>query len=302
MKTYVFDIDGTICSNTFGEYKLAKPYEERITFINRLFKEGNTIKYFTARGSATGIDWYELTKKQLLEWGALHHELILNKPEGDIYVDDKAVNSEKWLFPPENPEKISSNSSKDLFIKDTIYNQIKTLELILENKKISYQLHEVAFKVKNSIENNGKIIFAGNGGSFSDSQHLAAEFVSRFISDRKPLPAVALGTNSSNLTAIGNDYGFENIFSRELTAIGKKEDFLIALSTSGNSQNIINLVDQAKSMNIPFYILSGKTGGILSRHGDLVIKIPSQDTAIIQQIHILIGHIICKNAELPYLI
>ena len=97
MKTYVFDIDGTICTNTNGNYEEAKPYKERIKFVNKLFDEGNKIKYFTARGSSTGINWYEITKKQLNSWHAKFHELIMQKPEGDIYIDDKAFNCNKWI-------------------------------------------------------------------------------------------------------------------------------------------------------------------------------------------------------------
>ena len=159
----------------------------------------------------------------------------------------------------------------------------------------------ISIKIKNSIENKGKLILAGNGGSFSDSQHITAEFVCKFSTDRNPLPAITLGTNSSNLTAIGNDYGFEYIFSRELNAIGKIEDLLIAFSTSGNSKNIINVIKEAESLEIPFFIFTGMTGGDLSKYDDYLIKVPSENTGIIQQIHILIGHIICKNIEIPYL-
>ena len=301
MKTYIFDIDGTICKNTYGNYKEAQPFEERILFINDLYKKGNIIKYFTARGSTTGIDWYELTKKQLIEWEALHHELILGKPDGDIYIDDKAFNSEKWIFPKKTTNLSSDLTSENSFLRISISDHIKTLEQILQNEIISNQIIDISSKVKKSIENNGKIIFAGNGGSFADAQHLSAEFVSKLNSDRLPLPSVTLGTNSSNLTAIGNDYGFQIIFSRELEAIGQQQDFIIALSTSGNSENIINLIKRAEVLNIPFFILSGKTGGKLSKYKNSILKVPSSNTAIIQQVHILLGHIICRNAELPYL-
>ena len=300
MKTFVFDIDGTICNNTYGKYELAKPYMERINFINELFNKGNKIKYFTARGSTTGLDWHELTSNQLKEWGALYHDLILKKPEGDIYIDDKAENSEKWLFPKKNELDVSLLNDYKYF-KQSISNQIDILNQILEDEIIFRQINNICLKIKNSLNNNGKIIFAGNGGSFSDSQHLAAEFVCKFHKDRKPLPAITLGTNSSNLTSIGNDYGFEYVFSRELEAIGKKEDLLIAFSTSGNSINIINLIKKSEALKIPFYIFSGKSGGKLSKYNENVIKIPSNETAIIQQVHILIGHIICKKVEIPYL-
>ena len=301
MKTFVFDIDGTICNNTYGEYELAKPYMDRINFINQLFKEGNIIKYFTARGSTTGLDWYELTEKQLNDWGALYHDLILKKPEGDIYIDDKAENSEKWIFPVNNKSDNSDTFNDEKNFRISISNQIEILSKLLNDKIIFQQLNDICLKIKDCLRNNGKIIFAGNGGSFSDSQHLTAEFVCKFNKDRKPLPSITLGTNSSNLTAIGNDYGFEYIFSRELESVGRKEDLLIALTTSGNSQNIINLIKKSESLEIPFFIFSGESGGKLAKYKDLVLKVPSTKTDIIQQIHILLGHIICKNIEIPYL-
>ena len=301
MKTFVFDIDGTICNNTYGKYELAEPYLDRINFINDLFKKGNTIKYFTARGSTTGIDWYDLTKKQLNKWGALHHLLILNKPEGDIYIDDKGQNSEDWLFPSiEVGKGMNEKQDYDSF-KTSIHNHINILNKVLLDEKICNQINEICNKAINCLNNKGKIIFAGNGGIFSDSQHLATEFVCKFNKDRQPLPAVVLGTNSSNLTAIGNDYGFHHIFSRELEAIGRQGDLLLALTTSGRSQNIINLIKKAESLKIPFFVLSGESGGKLAEYNDLVVKVPSNQTDIIQQIHILLGHLICKNVEVPYL-
>ena len=301
MKTFVFDIDGTICTNTFGKYELAQPFKERISYINELYEDGNVIKYFTARGSTTGIDWYELTKSQLEQWGALHHKLILNKPEGDIYIDDKGFNSEYWKFPSANNHPISRKHDHSLLIKEPISNQIKVLNDILIDKRFVNGLQKISNKIKNTFNKGGKIIFAGNGGSFSDAQHITAEFVCKFATDRNPLPAITLGTNSSNLTAIGNDYGFEYIFSRELKAIGKKDDLVITFTTSGKSKNIISLIEKADSLGIPFFILTGKTGGDLSKYEDYLIKVPSEDTGTIQQIHILIGHIICKNAEIPFL-
>ena len=301
MKTYVFDIDGTICTNTFGKYELAQPFKERILFINKLYKDGNTIKYFTARGSTTGIDWYELTKSQLDKWGALHHKLILNKPEGDLYIDDKGFNSEFWKFPKTKNLPIFEKSENNLFLKEPISNHIKVLNDILIDNIFANQIEKICDKIKKTFKEGGKIIFAGNGGSFSDAQHITAEFVCKFATDRNPLPAITLGTNCSNLTAIGNDYGFEYIFSRELKAIGKKEDLIITFTTSGKSQNIIKLIEESDSLGIPFFIFTGKTGGELSKYDSYLIKVPSEDTGTIQQIHILIGHIICKNAEIPFL-
>ena len=299
MKTYVFDIDGTICTNTNGEYKLAEPLLDRIIFINKLYEEGNIIKFFTARGSTTGINWRKFTETQLKNWGAKYHELLLNKPEGDLYIDDKGFNCNAWIFPTNN--NFNESKSEISKLKNHFFNHIDIANKTFSDPKIFSQLNNLIQKIKNTLNKKGKILLAGNGGSFADSQHIAAEFVARFNKDRVALPALALGTNSSNLTAIGNDYGFENIFSRELSAIGKKQDFLIALSTSGNSKNIKRLIEESENMGIDFYILTGRDGGELSKYGDSVIKVPSTNTAIIQQMHILLGHLICQNSESQYL-
>lgn len=301
MKTFVFDIDGTICTDTKGEYELAQPFKERIDFINNLYRQGNIIKYFTARGSTTNIDWRDLTSQQLKNWGALYHELILGKPFGDIYIDDKAYNCNDWIFPK---KKYSEQIEIDLFEKEYfnhLQNHNDLIKKLFLDKIIFNQIYKLCKAIKDTFKNKGKIILAGNGGSFADCQHIAAEFICKFSNDRNPLPAIVLGTNSSNLTAIGNDYNFNDIFSREFTAIGNKNDILIAISTSGNSQNIINLIEKSAAFGIPFYILSGKTGGKLSTYEDLVIKIPSEITSNIQEAHILLGHIICMYSELEFL-
>ena len=297
MKTYIFDIDGTICENTNGKYELASPYASRINFINKLYDEGNVIKFFTARGSTTGIDWFEFTHSQLKKWGAKYHELILGKPHGDIFIDDKAYNCNDWIFPPEKQFITLNPEEPDIFYKEPIFDHLDTINKVLSDKFITQQIKLISQSIKKTFNQKGKLILAGNGGSFADAQHLTAEFVCRFKNDRRPLPAIALGTNSSNLTAIGNDYGFEDIFSREFIAIANQHDTLIALSTSGNSLNIIKLVDEAQSKEIPFFVLTGQDGGELAKYKNKLIKIPSKDTAIIQQAHILIGHVICLNSE-----
>ena len=198
--------------------------------------------------------------------GAKYHELVLNKPEGDLYIDDKGFNCNAWLFPTNNNSDESKSEISKL--KNHFFNHIDIANKTFSDPKIFFQLNNIIQKIKNTLNKKGKILLAGNGGSFADSQHIAAEFVARFNKDRVALPALALGTNSSNLTAIGNDYGFENIFSRELSAIGKKQDFLIALSTSGNSKNIKRLIEESENMGIDFYILTGRDGGELSKYGD----------------------------------
>lgn len=149
-----------------------------------------------------------------------------------------------------------------------------------------------------SLQKGGKLMLCGNGGSAADSQHLAAEFTGRFSKDRPPIAAVALSTDTSALTCIGNDYSFNDIFSRQLQALGKAGDCLIAISTSGNSGNVLAAVAAAKSLGISTIGLLGRDGGKLKAQCDISIVVPSQVTARIQEAHILIGHSLCGAVEL----
>ena len=182
------------------------------------------------------------------------------------------------------------------FLKDEIMDSIRVKTLLCESEFILDKITEIAVACVASLKDGGKIIFCGNGGSFADAQHLSAEFTSRFLFDRPALASIALGTNNSGLTAMGNDYGYENIFSRELEALGKPEDILIGITTSGNSLNIIKGVDAANKIGITTFILTGQSGGKLKGLADCV-HIPSNDTARIQECHILVGHIICGFVE-----
>ena len=158
------------------------------------------------------------------------------------------------------------------------------------------QINTLALNCIYTLQSGGKIIFAGNGGSFADAQHLSAEFTSRFIIERAPLASLALGTNNSSLTAIGNDYGHAYVFSRELRSIANTSDIFIPISTSGNSQNILLAVDTANELNISTTALTGQTGGKLQGRCECLC-VPSSSTANIQECHILIGHIICGIIE-----
>ena len=149
-----------------------------------------------------------------------------------------------------------------------------------------------------SLQKGGKLMLCGNGGSAADSQHLAAEFTGRFIKDRPPIAAVALSTDTSALTCIGNDYSFNDIFSRQVQALGKAGDCLIAISTSGNSGNVLAAVAAAQSLGISTIGLLGRDGGKLKAQCDVAIVVPSQVTARIQEAHILIGHSLCGAVEL----
>jgi len=143
----------------------------------------------------------------------------------------------------------------------------------------------------------GKLLIAGNGGSAADAQHIAAELTGRFVRERKPLPAIALHANTSALTAIGNDYGYEQVFARELSAFAGPSDVLLAISTSGNSRNILRAIEAARSKKVAVIGLTGESGGQMRTTCDLCLCVPSKSTARIQEMHITIGHAICELVE-----
>jgi len=181
-------------------------------------------------------------------------------------------------------------------ILEEIKESIKVKEDLLNDLNIQTQIKNLANLCLESIKNGGKIIFAGNGGSFADSQHLTAEFVSRLRFDRSPLSSLALGTNSSNMSAIGNDYGYDNVFKRELIALGTDKDVFIPISTSGNSPNILLAIKEANEMNIKTIALTGENGGKVKLISECIC-VPSKRTERIQEVHILIGHIVCGLVE-----
>lgn len=185
-------------------------------------------------------------------------------------------------------------------IRSEIEASIDAKKRILESDTIVASIYKLGNECANCLARGGKIIIAGNGGSFADSQHLAAEFISKLKIDRGPLPAVALGTNNSSLSAIGNDYGFDYIFSRELEVIGSKGDVFIPITTSGNSPNILKAVQTANRVGIKTIGLTGSSGGKLAEIADCLV-VPSDSVARIQECHILIGHIICGIAEQGFL-
>lgn len=149
-----------------------------------------------------------------------------------------------------------------------------------------------------AIKNGNKILFFGNGGSAADAQHLATELAVRYKNDRAPIAGLALTTDTSALTACGNDFGFDYIFSRQIQALGKPGDIAIAISTSGNSANVIKAIEQCKTQNITSIGFTGKTGGKMSNECDYILKIPSTTTARIQEMHITFGQMLCGALEL----
>lgn len=182
-------------------------------------------------------------------------------------------------------------------IKKRIEESISVKTLLLNNQSLMLQIENLAVAIQSAlVNNNGKVIFAGNGGSFADSMHLTTELVSRFQEERQALPAIALGTNNSSLTAISNDYTFNDVFAREIMALGKPEDVFVGISTSGNSENVIRAVRTANDMGLKVYCLTGQTGGLLKEQAECIC-VPSMITARIQEAHILIGHIVCELVE-----
>jgi D-sedoheptulose 7-phosphate isomerase len=156
---------------------------------------------------------------------------------------------------------------------------------------------EAASLIAECLRAGGKLLLFGNGGSAADAQHLAAEFVGRFVLERQALPAIALTTDSSILSAVGNDYGFDQIFARQIEALGSPNDVAIGISTSGNSPNVIEAVNKAKKQNLKTIGLAGKDGGMLAKSVDIPITVAAENTARIQECHIAIGHILCELVE-----
>lgn len=171
------------------------------------------------------------------------------------------------------------------------------IDAVLADSALLAAVEQVAELCEKALKGGHKIMFCGNGGSAADSQHLSAELVSRLNFDRPGLAAVALTVDTSALTAIGNDYGFENAFSRQVEALGRAGDVLIALSTSGNSANVLKAAAAAKARGITVIGKTGKTGGKMAGVCDLLLKIPSAETPKIQECHIMLGHIYCGLIE-----
>ncbi len=180
-------------------------------------------------------------------------------------------------------------------IQKALRDSIKVKESFIE-ENIS-NLIFFAEKIALALTNDRKLLLCGNGGSAADAQHIAAEFINRYVLERPPLPAIALTTDTSILTSIGNDYSFDDIFSKQLKALGMEGDILLALSTSGNSVNVISAVNAARSLGIYTAGLTGGDGGQLASLVDMALLVKSNSTPRIQETHILVGHIICQLVD-----
>jgi D-sedoheptulose 7-phosphate isomerase len=184
-------------------------------------------------------------------------------------------------------------------IRDQIAASIAVKQAILANEKLIDQIEKLAADCVQCLNAGGKVIFAGNGGSFADAQHLSAEFISRFMFDRAPLASLVLGANNSAISAIGNDYGYEQVFARELQGVARPGDVFIPITTSGNSRNILVAVEQAKTQGMTTVAFTGQGGGKLAPLCDCLC-VPSSETARVQECHIMIGHIVCGLVEQRY--
>jgi len=182
-------------------------------------------------------------------------------------------------------------------ISKRIKSSIAVKKSLLADKKLLRTIGEVAGVIIEAFNNDKKLLLCGNGGSAADAQHLAAELAGRFYLDRKPLFAEALHVNTSFLTAVANDYSFEEVYSRLVEGKGRRGDILMGLSTSGNSKNVIKALNMAKRKGVLTIGLTGKSGGKMKELCDHIIKVPSSDTPRIQECHIMIGHIICEIVE-----
>ncbi|MBI5453530.1 MAG: D-sedoheptulose 7-phosphate isomerase [Deltaproteobacteria bacterium] len=184
-------------------------------------------------------------------------------------------------------EKIVEKSFRD---------SVKAKERFFTKKNMALVV-EASEAIVSSFKSGGKLMLIGNGGSAADSQHIAAEFVNRFEIERPPLPALALTTDTSDLTSIGNDYSFDQVFSKQIRALGKEDDVLLAISTSGNSANVLKGIEAAKALKIKTIGLTGKDGGKIADKVDILLNVDSKTTARIQETHITICHIICELVD-----
>ena len=179
----------------------------------------------------------------------------------------------------------------------SIEHSIAVKQALLQNSDFLAMLNTVGMSMVDALQEGHKFFFMGNGGSAADAQHLAAEFVGRYLREREPLPAIALSVNTSSLTAIANDYSYEVVFARQLQALGAEGDVVIGLSTSGNSRNILCAMEAAKAKHMITVGLSGESGGQLRERVDYCFCAPSRETPRIQEAHIMIGHLLCEIVE-----
>ena len=180
-------------------------------------------------------------------------------------------------------------------IKNEFLSHLEVINLTIET--MQEKLEQASLLVVETLKNGNKILLCGNGGSAADAQHIAAELVGRYKSDRRGLPAIALTTDTSILTSVGNDYGYDRIFDRQVEALANKGDLIIGISTSGNSKNIVNVLKLGRELDCKILGFSGYKGGVMNELCDINLIVPSNNTPRIQEMHILFGHIICQIVD-----
>jgi len=183
------------------------------------------------------------------------------------------------------------------FVVDYLAQSIEALRLYTTDAGQLALLGQMADSVTQAVRNGGKLLIAGNGGSAGDAQHIAAEFTGRMLYDRAPLAAVALHADTSALTAIGNDYGFVHVFERQVQALARPGDVVLGLSTSGRSDNVLRALAAGRAMGLATMGFTGASGGMMAAHADLLLRAPSELTPVIQQIHMVAGHLLCALVE-----
>ncbi len=183
------------------------------------------------------------------------------------------------------------------FVVDYLAQSIEALRLYTTDAGQLALLGQMADGVTQAVRNGGKLLIAGNGGSAGDAQHIAAEFTGRMLYDRAPLAAVALHADTSALTAIGNDYGFAHVFERQVQALARPGDVVLGLSTSGRSDNVLRALAAGRAMGLATMGFTGASGGMMAAHADLLLRAPSELTPVIQQIHMVAGHLLCALVE-----
>lgn len=286
---YCFDIDGTICTNTFGKYQDAKPIECIINQINELYSLGHEIHFFTARGTTTGIDWKSVTESQLYSWGIKYHSLTFGKPEADVYIDDKAVSVGLW-----NSHLIEKESNEDTIL----LNLLEASSVKAQGLAYAKELSELSEKMIKVLSEGRTIFWFGNGGSASDAQHLAAELLGRYSKNRAGLASIALNTDTSVITAIANDFGYEEVFSRQVESLGKPGDMLIGISTSGTSSNVAKALNVGHGLGMITVLFTGlRSPKEILPPVDFLLQAPSKTVARIQETHITWGQILCGIVE-----
>ena len=183
------------------------------------------------------------------------------------------------------------------FVADYLVRSTEALRLYIADASQQTLLGQMADAVTQAIRNGGKLLIAGNGGSAGDAQHIAAEFTGRMLYDRAPLAAMALHVDTSAMTAIGNDYGFVHVFERQMQALARPGDVVLGLSTSGRSENVLRALAAGRAIGLVTIGFTGASGGMMAAHADLLLRAPSDLTPIIQQIHMIAGHLLCALVE-----